>query len=206
MAQKRQSWTLDEDILKQGLVSAAKTALETIRSLVLIKTGKTRNEGLMLDNKLDVYIDLEVVPYMSYDNPYEKQMQTWDEAVDTFAAEKARNYVAPMLPKKTGNLRENALKVRKTKDDKYEVYIDYLVAPYAQYPNVNKIIKANWPLIEMRFQENLYATISARTGGLYNNRGAVKIIGGGYFDEEGEFIKTSQPGDKSKWEYRRYNP
>ena len=202
---KRQSWTLDKDVLDAGLRSAAQEALDSIRSLVLIQSGKTRNEGLLLNNQMDVYIDLEVVPYMSYDNPHAKQMETWDTAMDKFAAEKAKNYVKPMLPKKTGNLRENALKVRLTQDGVYEIYIDYLVAPYAQYPNVDRIIQANWPIIRSRFEANLYGTISARSGGLYNNAGAVKVIGGGYYDEEGEFVKTSLPGQPSRWDYRRYN-
>jgi hypothetical protein len=215
---KMQSWTLDKDTLDAGLRSAAQAALDSIRSLVLIQSGKTRNEGLLLNNQMDVYIDLEVVPYMSYDNPHAKQMETWDTAIDKFAAEKAKNYVKPMLPKakdkgqgpkhpprKGGNLRNNALKVRLTQDGIYEIYIDYLVAPYAAYPNVDKIIQANWPIIRTRFENSLYGTIAARSGGLYNNAGAVKVIGGGYYDDEGEFVKSSLPGQPSRWDYRRYN-
>jgi hypothetical protein len=202
---KKQSWTLDENVLNAGLRSAAMSALESIRSLILIQSGKTRNEGLLLNNQMDVYIDLEIVPYMSYDNPHAKQMETFDTAIDKFAAEKAKNYVKPMLPIKTGNLRNNALKVRLTQDGIYEIYIDYLVAPYAQYPNVDRIIQANWPIIRTRFENSLYGTIAARSGGLYNNAGAVKVIGGGYFDDEGEFVKTSLPGQPSRWDYRRYN-
>jgi hypothetical protein len=79
-----------------------------------------------------------------------------------------------------------------------------MVAPYVQYPNVKRIVDQNWPLIRQRFEDNIKATIGARSGGLYNNRGAVKVVGGGYYDEEGEFIKVSPDGAPSKWDYVRY--
>jgi len=198
-----QSWTTDEVFLMSQLKTAAMDAMNSIRSLILRDTGKTVEKAFLLNDKLDVFIDLQVTPYMAYDNPYKKQMETWDTGIDQFAAEKAKNYVKPMLPKKTGNLRENALKIRKV-NDVWEVYIDSVIAPYIEYPNVKKIIDANWPIIRQRFENNIKATIGARSGGLYNNKGAVKVVGGGYYDDEGEFIKVSPDGAPSKWEYVRY--
>jgi len=198
-----QTWTTDMSFLMSNLKVAAMDAMNSIKSLILRDTGKTVNEAFMLNDNMDVFIDLQVSPYMAFDNPYEKQMETWNTGIDQFAADKAKNFVKPMLPKKTGNLRENALKVRKD-GDQWEIYIDSLIAPYVEYPNVKKIIDANWPLIRQRFEDNIKATIGARSGGLYNNKGAVKVVGGGYYDDEGQFMKVSLPGEKSKWQYVKY--
>jgi hypothetical protein len=200
----KQSWTTDQVFLESQLRLAAIDAKTSIEDKILNKTGRTITEAFMLNDDLDVYIDLQVSPYMAYDNPYRKQMETWDETTDEFAALKAKNYVKPMLPKKTGNLRNNALKVRQNEQGEWEVYIDSIVAPYVQYPNVKRIIDANWPLIRQRFEDNLKGTLGARKGGLYNNRGAVKVIGGGWYDEEGEWKKISPEGAPSKWDYVRY--
>jgi hypothetical protein len=198
-----QSWTTDLSFLMGNLKNAARDAMESIKGLILRDTGRTVNDAFLLNDNLDVFIDLQISPYMAYDNPYKKQMETWDTGIDQFAADKAKNFVKPMLPIKTGNLRNNALKVRKN-GDTWEIYIDSLIAPYVDYPNVKKIIDANWPIIRQRFEENIRATIGARSGGLYNNKGAVKVIGGGYFDNEGEFKKVSLPGENNKWQYVKY--
>lgn len=201
---KIQSWTLEEAVLQSKLKFAAIDALASVstKNLILKDTGKTVREALTLNEKLNIMIDLQVRPEMAYDNPYAKQMETWDQAEQTFAAEKAKNYVKPMLPYKTGNLRNNALKVIKTGDE-WKIYIDYAVAPYALYPNVKRIIDQNWPTIKQRFARQVESTLGSRAG-LYNNQGAVKVAGGGFRDEFGEFIKVSAPGEKSRWGYVRY--
>lgn len=201
---KMQSWTTDELFLMSQIRFAAMDAKNSIEKSILRDTGRTVDKAFLLNDNLDVFIDLQVSPYMAFDNPYKKQMETWDTSIDQFGAEKAKNYVKPMLPIKTGNLRNNALKIRKNEMDEWEIYIDSMVAPYVQYPNVKRIVDQNWPLIRQRFEDNIKATIGARSGGLYNNRGAVKVVGGGYYDEEGEFIKVSPDGAPSKWEYVRY--
>lgn len=196
-----QTYTMDEDVLFSGIKKAATDALITVQSLILKKTGKTRVEGLKLNKYDDIFIDLQEVPYMSYDNPYRRQMETWSDAQAQFAAEKSRNFVKPMLPIKTGNLRNNALKVLRTEDGQYEIYIDTLIAPYVQYPNVKKIIDKVWPTLVARFQQQLETTIETRNNGLYNNEGTFKVMGGGYYDQNGEFAKT----EGGTWEYTRFN-
>ena len=40
-----------------------------------------------------------------------------------------------IIPKETGNMRYNSLKLKKVNDTTYEVYMDLKIAPYAPYVN-----------------------------------------------------------------------
>jgi len=219
---RRQSWTTDDEVLIGNEKVAAINALSLIReaeSLILIKSGRTRNTALRLDDNLGMYIDLKArdeegktAGYMAFDGPYNKQMKTWGTAQELFAAEKAKNYVKPMLPIKTGNLRNNAFKAFKGPDTRWDLTIDFSVAPYAQYPNVKRIIDANWAMIKQRFYDNMQATIGNRRKGLYgNSEDTIKVTDdavaglGGFRDKYGEVRRYYDAQlQKDTWGYQLY--
>jgi len=201
----RQSWTNDLGVLSSYRRIAEIDSLSSIREDILKKSGATQADALGIDESGNMVIDLNVSPYMSYDFAYNKQIPNWDDMSTRQRASASKNRLKPMLPIKTGNLRENAFKVRPTpgEESNWGVYIDEAVAPYVKYPNVKRIIDQQWPLIRAKFQNNMKGYEAALTGGLYNNKGAEKMLGGGYYNDRGILMKTAgyKDGEKSRWDF-----
>ena len=55
----------------------------------------------------------------------------------SMAIARASMSVRKILPRRSGNLADKAFRVKETRDG-WEIYIDDLIAPYANYPNVKK--------------------------------------------------------------------
>jgi hypothetical protein len=172
---KMPSYTLDNTLLNSFIQRDNQSALEFIKSeesdLFLQRTGFTFNNAVGVNQTGNLYIDMIKSPYIGHQ--IDRQQPGFDQANQIYNAEAARKNVARMLPKKTGNLRDNAFKYNKVKNN-YKLYIDYKVAPYAQYPNVKKIIDSNWSSINKRFQDQI-AQKQATQGGVFNNPNAVRM-------------------------------
>lgn len=77
----------------------------------------------------------------------------------SMAIARASMTVRKILPRRSGNLADNAFRVKETKDG-WEIYIDDLIAPYANYPNVKKKLEAMMPIIINRFVQDIAAAVN----------------------------------------------
>jgi len=174
---KDKSWSISTRSLNTAFKAAAMEAIETIRGIVN-KSGLDSREFQKLTK-------------------FQKE-QVENTTLDMYAAEDSKNYVKAMLPRDTGNLQDNAFKVRIAEDGVYEIYIDYLIAPYAGpgpykkkdgtmsapgNSRVYEIIEATWPLIKMRFEERMAATMATINGSnIDREKSAFRLMYG--LDEE----------------------
>lgn len=201
-----QSWTLDKAVLNSRLKLHSLAALDKIkevdaqnRQYFAYRTGNLINATKINEN-LNMMIDVNQAAYAGSDNVHRLQDPMFNKANKNHIADTARRNVADMLPEKTGNLKHNAFKYT-IQDDKYDVFIDYSIAPYAQYPNVKKIIDANWPMIKKRYQMIVKQLLSTSRG-MYNNQGVKKIQGAGWRGEEYEWTWTKRWYDESTQSYK----
>lgn len=56
------------------------------------------------------------------------------------AAINALSRVKHLLPRKSGNLQDNALRIVDSGNGEYTVFIDDIIAPYVQYPSLKQKI------------------------------------------------------------------
>jgi len=66
--------------------------------------------------------------------------------------------VKVLLPIKTGNLRNNSLRLVETSEG-FEIYLDDIIAPYIEYPNLKAKLDVIWPDLVNKFTTLLAASI-----------------------------------------------
>jgi len=88
-------------------------------------------------------------------------MDTRLEQAVQAAAIRSKSTIKNLLPRKTGNLQDNAFKIKYVRDG-IELYIDETIAPYVKYPNVKRIIDEVWPIILNRFAQDIAVAINGR--------------------------------------------
>jgi len=209
---RAQSWIDDTDMLQQFESQASVEGLDALKTrddLIRVKSGRTRDVALQTDEDFNVYINFKArdennkpIHYITYNNPYKAQSKTWAQAEDFYQLQFAKNYVKRMLPRKTGNLQDNALKVFMNPGSGGPgLTIDYSVAPYAQYPNVKRIIDRQWPSMTALFYQRLEKIAASRKTGLFGNTSDFKKVKdgelyGGYRDKQGRIAKVD-----GVWDY-----
>jgi hypothetical protein len=78
------------------------------------------------------------------------------------AAINALSRVKHLLPRKSGNLQDNALRIVDRGNSEFEVMIDDIIAPYVNSPSVKEKIDNVWPQLVQQFAQELARELNGR--------------------------------------------
>jgi hypothetical protein len=174
---------INDDAILQNIMESqyeqTKNYVAYNSGIIPVRSGTLQN-SISVGKKGNIFVDFfkkgpdgKTAAYSTLGLGFNSTDARVKQAFQLYAAKSAQNFVRPMLPRKTGNLQDNAFKLVMGESPSglpsYGITIDLSIAPYAQYPNVKRIIDSQWPSMQTKFQKQLEITLQNQQSGLWGN-------------------------------------